>query len=365
MNVRRTRCNDLAAQRTHAHKGACGQFEVFGNAAVELQTQVHIGFINPFDGIACTKKAFIVKGAFGFFGVAPVAWCDVGAAVTHFGFATHVDQFQFQPWGGHAQVASVDVRVGDKNTEGARLGHAKTCAHHNALADFALLRFIQAVPNGLCQRGACIEEHLNARQQSLAQQIVGLHGIGNGLKTCWNVEINSRCNFTQVAQGLVHERRRGLAIVDVHRAAMKDHHAKVVVAAKGMVPGQPVHQDQRRFGQDGHGLGHLLLVGAPQTLRVDHRFGQLGRATGEQEFDNRVGACGCNGGINLRSGRCTAQAFKSGDLFALHATFVHHNFHVIGNGSSDGLCIARIAGKHQTWRDGAQHVFELVVVLAD
>ena len=82
------------------------------------------------------------------------------------------------------------------------------------------------------------------------------------------------------------------AIIDVHGAAMKHHHAKVVIATKGMVPRQPVHQDQGLFSQDGHGLGHLLLVGTPQPLRVDHGFGQLGRTTGEQELHNGVGACG-------------------------------------------------------------------------
>ena len=67
----------------------------------------------------------------------------------------------------------------------------------------------------------------------------------------------------------MHKGRRGLAIVDVHRAAMKHHHAKVVIATKGMVPWQPIHQDQGLFSQDGHGLRHLLLVGTPQALRVD------------------------------------------------------------------------------------------------
>ena len=62
---------------------------------------------------------------------------------------------------------------------------------------------------------------------------------------------------------------------------MKHHHAKVVVAAKGVIPRQPIDQDQGRFSQHRHGLHHLLLVGAPQTLSVDHGFGHFGRAAGE------------------------------------------------------------------------------------
>jgi len=92
----------------------------------------------------------------------------------------------------------------------------------------------------------------------------------------------------------MHQGRGRLAIVDVKRAAVEQHHAKVVVAAKGVVPGQPVDQHQRFFCQHGHGLTHSLLVGAPQPLRVDDGFGQLGGAAGEQKLDDGVGAGGGN-----------------------------------------------------------------------
>ena len=56
---------------------------------------MHIGFINPFDSISSTEKTFVVKGAFRFFRITPVTWGDVGAAITDFCFAAHVDQFEF------------------------------------------------------------------------------------------------------------------------------------------------------------------------------------------------------------------------------------------------------------------------------
>ncbi len=189
--------------------------------------------------------------------------------------------------------------------------------------------------------------------------------MGNGFKACGHIEVNSGCNFAQVAQCFMHEGWRGFAVVDVHRTAMKHHHAKVVIATKGVVPWQPVDQDQRGFGQDGHGLRHLLLIGTPQTLCVDHGFRQLGGATGEQKFHNGVRACGCNGRIDLRCGGGAAQSCKCCDLFAFYATFVHHNFHVTGNCGRNGFCIACVAGKHQAWRHGAQHVLEFVVVLTN
>ena len=123
---------------------------------------MHIGFIDPFNSISGAKEAFVVKCAFGFFVVAPVTWRDVGAAITDFGFAAHVHQFELQPRRGHAQVACRHIGVGHKNAEGARLGHAKPGSHHNALANFSLLRFIQAVPNGLRQGGTSVEKHLHA-----------------------------------------------------------------------------------------------------------------------------------------------------------------------------------------------------------
>ena len=163
----------------------------------------------------------------------------------------------------------------------------------------------------------------------------------------------------------MHEGGCRFAIVDVHRATMKHHHAKVMVAAKGVIPRQPIHQNQGRFSQHWHGLHHLLLIGAPQTLRVDHGFGHFGGTTREQEFHNGVGASCSDGCIHLRGGGCLAQGFERSDLLAFYATLVHDNFHVAGNSGRNGFGIACIAGKHHAWRDRAQHMFELVVVLAD
>ena len=132
---------------------------------------------------------------------------------------------------------------------------------------------MQAVPNGLRQGRARIEKHLHAAEQVFAQSVVGFHGDGDRFKSCGHVEVNRRRYLAQVAQSFTHQRGRGFAFIYIERAAVIEHHAKVMVAAKGVVPRQPVDQDRRCFSQHGHRLRHLLLVGAPHTLGVDHRFG--------------------------------------------------------------------------------------------
>jgi hypothetical protein len=81
-----------------------------------------------------------------------------------------------------------------------------------------------------------------------------------------------------------------------------------VVAAEGVVPRQPVHQHRRPVQQHRHRLAHLLLVGAPHAVRVDHRLGQLGRARGEQELGDGVGAGGLHRGVDGGVGAVSSSA---------------------------------------------------------
>ena len=161
----------------------------------------------------------------------------------------------------------------------------------------------QAVPYGLRQCRACVEKHATARQQIFAQisarWVISLHGSGDLLVAGGHVEILRGRYLAQVAQGLAHQRGGGLAVVNVQRAAVVQRQAKIMVAAKGVVPRQPVHQHGRLFGQAGHRLGHLLLVGANHALRVNHGFGQLGRTTGEEKFNYRVAIGSVHGARDL------------------------------------------------------------------
>ena len=258
------------------------------------------------------------------------------------------------------------MRVGDEDGERSGLGHAQTGAHHNALAGFLFLRLVQAVPDRLCERSTRIKKHAHARQQVAAQRVIGLHRVGNGFKAGRYIEVNRRRNLAQVAQGFGHQRRCRFAVVDIQRATMKQHHAKVVVAAKGMVPWQPVHQYRRHLAQHRHGLGHLLLVGAEHALGVDHCLGQFGRAAGEQKLHDGVRPRRLHGGINGSARRCRCEIIKAcgGTPFDMANGKYQLNGRI--HRGLDGFGITTGIGcKHQPRRHRGEHVPQLVVVLTD
>ncbi len=327
---------------------------------------MHVGFVDPLHRVAGLEEAFFVKGLGRLLGLAPVAGRDVRAAVTHLGLALHVHQLELQAGRGQAEVAGLHVGVGHEDAERAGLGHAQARAHDDAFADLALLAFEQAVPDRLCQRRTGVEEHVHLGQQRLAQQVVGLHRVGNGFEAGRHVEVHGGRDLAQVAQGLVHQRGRGLAVVDVQRTTVVDHHAEVVVAAEGVVPGQPVHQHQRLLGQHGHGLRHLLLVGAPQALRVDHGLGHLGRPRGEEELGDGVRPGGGHRGVHGGRGLGGQQRGERGGVAARHGAFGGDQFHAVTQRGEHGAAVAqRVAGKHQARRQRLHHVVQLVEVLAD
>ena len=227
------------------------------------------------------------------------------------------------------------------------------------------MRGVQAVPHGLGQPGARIEEHAHPRQQVCAQLGVGLHGLGNHFKAGGHVEVHGGRDLAQVAQGLANQRACGLAVVDVERAAVHQREAEVVVAAEGVVPRQPVHQHGRGFGQHGQRQRDLLQVGAPHALGVDDRLGHLGGAAGEQELHDGARAGGVHGGIHRRRGRGGLQAVKRQGGTAFDAALGQHHFHIGAHGGFDGFAVARTVGrKHQPGGEGGDDVAQLVVVLA-
>jgi hypothetical protein len=72
-----------------------------------------------------------------------------------------------------------------------------------------------------------------------------------------------------VGDGAVDEPRQRAAVVDVHRAAVAQHHVHVVVAAEGVAPGQPVQQDGPVVLEEAQRLRQHLLVGAQHAVGVD------------------------------------------------------------------------------------------------
>ena len=228
-----------------------------------------------------------------------------------------------------------------KIAKGDGFGHAQAGAHDDALADLAPPALsCSASQTGCGQRGAGVEEHAHARQQVAAQRGVGLHRVGDRLEAGRHVEVDRGRDLAQVAQRLGHAARAS-ACRRRCRACRRCRciEADVVVAAEGVVPGQPVHQHRRLLGQHRHRLAHLLLVGAPHAVRVDHRLGQLGRAGGEEELGDGVRAGGLHRGVDgrrglaSRAGRANGVAVRPSSVPSASTTSTSRR-----HGRGDGAC---------------------------
>ena len=146
---------------------------------------------------------------------------------------------------------------------------------------------------------------------------------------------------------------------------MLQRDADVVVAAKGVVPRQPVDQHGWSFGQYRQRQRDLLQIGAPHTLGVDDGLGQFGGAAGEQKLDDGAWACGMHRSIHLGGGGGGTQVGKRGGGAAFDAALVQHHFHaVVQRGLQRLAKTGPVGGIHQAGGQRADHVAQFVVVLA-
>ena len=322
--------------------------------------------ITPLHGITSAEKAFFVKSLGRGLRCAPVAGRDIGAAIAHFQLAIDRRQLQLQPRHGHTQIARAHVGAVDEQGRWRGLRHTQARAHHNTLATFDLLRAVQAVPDRLRQRGPGVEEHLDLLEQAGAQHGVFFHGAGNVFKARGHVEVHGGRDFAQIAQRLGNACGGGLAFVDIDRAAVVQRQTNVLVATKGVVPRQPVHQHGRAFDHVGHGLCNLLLVGAPHAVGVDDGLGQLGRARGKQKFGDGVRPRGLHGRIGLGCGLRGQQIGHQRMRRRIRRTFAINHFAARRQHGPHGLVVAcGIAGKDQARGQRIHHMAQLGVVGAD
>ncbi len=87
---------------------------------------------------------------------------------------------------------------------------------------------------------------------------------------------------------MLNETRRRLPGVDIHGAAVPQHHIDIVIAAERVVPRQPVDRHRRMILEEGPDLRHALLVGTQHALGIDHTLWLPGGARRKQEFGDRV-----------------------------------------------------------------------------
>ena len=151
-------------------------------------------------------------------------------------------------------------------------------------------QFVEAVPDKRRQRRAGEEHRVQPVEEFCAQRLVVAQIRQQRFIALRHVEIDRRRNLAEIAHGLLDAAGHRLALVEIHRAAVEQRQPDIVVAAKGVIPRQPVDDHRRLVLQEGQRLAQHHLVGADHALGVDDGLGIAGRARGQQEFRDGVGA---------------------------------------------------------------------------
>ena len=158
------------------------------------------------------------------------------------------------------------------------------------MADRLLTQPLQRLAHMGRQRRAGVDEGLEVGEQALAQGLVGLDIRQQHLEALGDIVIDGRRHVLEVADGGFDRARQRPPLVDIVRAAGRQHEIEVVVAAEGVAPGQPVDQHRRdHMVARIDALQHRLVRGH-HLLGVDDALRRSGRAGGEEELGDGVGA---------------------------------------------------------------------------
>ena len=148
----------------------------------------------------------------------------------------------------------------------------------------------EPVPRRLREPRAREEIHLHAREKRLTQLRVLLQRDGQFFPALRHVEVDRRRDFTQVAQRFLELAVDRFAVVDIERAAVVERDARVMAAAEGVIPRQPVDQHRRHVRELRKRFEQHLLVAAQHAVRGRHGLRQFGRARREQKLGDGVRA---------------------------------------------------------------------------
>ena len=212
-----------------------------------------------------------------------------------------------------------------RHEERRSLGGAKASQHRDAEARLLHGKFIEAGPDVRRERRAREEHRLQFSEKPGAQRSVIPQVRQQGLDILWDVEINRGRDFAKIAHGLLDAAGHRLASVEIHRPAIIKRQPDIVIAAKGVIPRQPV-DDHRLLLQEGHGFADHDLVGADHPLGVDDRLRIAGGAGGQQEFGDCVGTDGLMRGIDARMQRRCHQFGEQRHIAAARRTVSHGDF---------------------------------------
>jgi len=164
----------------------------------------------------------------------------------------------------------------DRHEERRSLGSAKSRQHRHAITLGLHRKLIEAVPDKGRERRTREEHRMQPGEEFVAQSCIVAQIRQQRFIALGNVEIDRRRNLAEIPHGLLDAAGHRLALVKIHRAAIVQCEPDIVIAAKSVVPGQPVDDDGRFVLQEGQRLAQHHLVGADHALGVDDRLGIAG-----------------------------------------------------------------------------------------
>ena len=231
--------------------------------------------------IAGAVEPLLVEGQRRLLRLVEVAGGDIGATRPDLVSVAHRRQLQGRPRSRQADPHLVGLEVDDHERRD-RLGHAVAAGHHDPVAGLGDRAGLQAIIDALGEPGAAIEHQPHLPEEGRAQCGVLFQGLDqHGVAERHIVEIADR-NLAQVADRGLEQAGRGLAVVDVERAALEQRGAQDE-GAGGMVPGQPVQHLLVPPGGLADGLQALGAVGGQIVEGDRHHFWQAGGARGQHQ----------------------------------------------------------------------------------
>ena len=282
--VRREVREQPRAKRTDAHPRAGGQLEVLVQAAVESKSLGGIVRVHPDQGVAKQVVAFLVERSARARIVAPEPRSDTRTSQPRFESRAARYKLELHARHGQADHARACIIACHAQSERRALGGAEPGHHADSLTARLYGECLQLVPEPLPQPSRRIEQHLHPAEEVLAERGIAAKVRDEHLEASRHVEVRRGRDLAQIAHRRVDPLRRRPSLVDVERAAVVQHDAEVVAAAKDVVPRQPVAEHRRLLGEKAHHVAQHLLIGAEHAVRGDHPFRQSRRAGGEEDL---------------------------------------------------------------------------------
>ena len=197
-------------------------------------------------GVAHAVEPFFVERLTRQLFLSPVAWRDVRAADPQFELCRQRHQLGLRrpaPAGRRPTTARPPWAT---NGHWRRLRRAEPGDQDEPFATRLDARSSGARRRRLRQAGRRIEQHLHASKELRCKRPVPARRADQLLVALRHVQIDRRRDVAQVPHAFVEAAGHRPAFVEIERSAVVDDDADVVVAAKRVMPGQPV-DEHRRF----------------------------------------------------------------------------------------------------------------------